>query len=83
MPTFSALRCFVALWLCFTLVVTTIYRSKLVSLLAFPIMEKLPQTFEELVASDYHVAFVRHGDSAYNTLKASTDPVYVTLVRNG
>jgi hypothetical protein len=53
----------------------------MVSLLAFPIMEQIPLTFEELVSSDYQVGFVKHGDSAYNTLKASTDPVYVTLVK--
>jgi hypothetical protein len=54
----------------------------MVSLLAFPIMEKLPETFENLVCSDYQVGFVKHGDSALNTLKASTDPVYVKLVAN-
>ncbi len=53
----------------------------MVSLLAFPIMEQIPLTFEELVSSDYQVGFIKHGDSAYNTLKASTDPVYVTLVK--
>ncbi|OXA46521.1 Glutamate receptor ionotropic, delta-2 [Folsomia candida] len=80
LPRFTPLRCFVALWLFFTLIITTIYRSKMVSLLAFPVLEKLPLTFEQLVASDYQVGFIKHGDSAYNTLKASTDKVYVTLV---
>lgn len=53
----------------------------MVSLLAFPVLEKIPTTFEQLVASDYTVGFIKHGDAAYNTLAASTDPVYVTLVK--
>ncbi|XP_021960591.1 glutamate receptor ionotropic, delta-1 [Folsomia candida] len=82
MPSFTPLRCFVALWLFFTLIITTVYRSKMVSFLAFPVMERLPLTFEQLVASDYEVGFLKHGDSAYNTLKASTDPVYVKLLND-
>jgi hypothetical protein len=54
----------------------------MVSLLAFPVLGKLPQTFNELVESDYKVGFIKHGDSAYNTLKASTDPVYVKLLED-
>jgi hypothetical protein len=54
----------------------------MVSLLAFPIIAQIPLTFEELIATDYQVGFVKHGDSALNTLKASTDPVYVKLVAN-
>ncbi|XP_035714845.1 uncharacterized protein LOC118438509 [Folsomia candida] len=80
LPTFAPLRTFVAIWLFFTLVVTTIYRSKLVSLLAFPLIETLPQTFDDLAYSKYSVGFMKHGDSAYNTLADSTDPVYVKLI---
>jgi hypothetical protein len=80
LPTFTPLRTFVAIWLFFTLVVTTIYRSKLVSLLAFPLIATIPTDFDELAYSSYEVGFMKHGDSAYNTLVASTDPVYVKLV---
>jgi hypothetical protein len=81
LPTSTPLRIFVAIWLFFTLVVTTIYRSKLVSLLAFPLIESLPMTFDQLAYSSYKVGFMKHGDSAYNTLAASTDPVYVKLLK--
>lgn len=57
------------------------HRSKLVSLLAFPVIEQLPITFDELAYSSYDVGFMKHGDSAYNTLAASTDPVYVKLIK--
>jgi hypothetical protein len=54
----------------------------MVSLLAFPILEPVPQRFDQLVATkDYTIGFLRHGDAAYNALKASTDPVYSTLLK--
>ncbi len=80
LPDSQALRSFVALWFFFTMVLTTVYRSKMVTLLAFPVLGELPKTFEQLAFSDYQVGFMKHGDSAYNTLAASTDPVYVKLV---
>jgi hypothetical protein len=81
LPTSTPLRTFVAVWLFFVLVLTTLYRSKLVSLLAFPYIESLPRDFEELAYSSYKVGFMKSGDSAYNTLAASTDPVYVKLLK--
>ncbi len=60
---------------------TSFNRSKMVSILAFPFLEPVPQTFQELVASGYSIGFLKHGDSAYNTLKSSRDPVYVKLVK--
>jgi len=80
LPLSGPLRCFVAFWLFFTLVITSVYRSKLVTLMAFPVMQQIPRTFEELAYSDYKVGFMKHGDSAYNTLAASSDPVYVKLI---
>ncbi|CAL8111617.1 unnamed protein product [Orchesella dallaii] len=80
LPESNPLRCFVALWIFFTMLVTNMYRCKMATLLAFPSVGKVPETFDELAFSDYEVGYVRHGDSAYNTLAASTDPVYVKLV---
>lgn len=74
------LRAFVIMWFFFTLVVANVYRSKMVTFLAFPVLAQLPKSFEELAFSEYQVGFVKYGDSAYNTLAASTDPVYVKLV---
>ncbi|XP_035700587.1 glutamate receptor ionotropic, delta-2-like [Folsomia candida] len=81
-PKFTPLRCFIGLWFCFGIVITTIYKSKMVGLLAFPTLEQVPETFKELVDSEYQVGFPFHGNAAYNTLKASTNPVYVKLVKN-
>lgn len=52
----------------------------MVSLLAFPFYEDLPETFEALADSDFTVGFLREGDSALNFLKGSTHPVFVKLV---
>ncbi len=63
-------------------IIVFVSRSKMVSLLAFPILEPVPQTFDQLVATtDYTIGFLRHGDSAYNAIKASSDPVYSTLLK--
>ncbi|CAL8111654.1 unnamed protein product [Orchesella dallaii] len=80
-PTSSTLRCFFAFWSFFAMIVNTLYRSKLVTLLAFPVLVDVPETFEQLAHSNFKVGFMKHGDSAYNTLAASTDPVYVKLIR--
>ncbi len=54
----------------------------MVSLLAFPVLEPVPQTFDQLVArTDYSIGFLKHGDSAYSTIKASTDKTYSTLFK--
>ncbi|XP_021953135.2 glutamate receptor ionotropic, delta-2 [Folsomia candida] len=80
-PKFAAFRCFVAFWLFFTLIITTIYRSKMVGFLAFPLYESLPQTYRDLAYSNFTLGFVMEGDSALNTFKASRDHVYVKLIK--
>ncbi|OXA53986.1 Glutamate receptor 2 [Folsomia candida] len=82
LPRCTPLRCMAALWLFFTLIITTIYRSKMVSLLAFPLYEDLPESYEDLVNSDYTYAFLREGDSGWDFLRASTHPVFVKFVAN-
>ncbi|CAL8111655.1 unnamed protein product [Orchesella dallaii] len=81
MPVSTSLRCFFAFWLFFTMIINTLYRSKLVALLAFPVLVDIPETFDQLAYSDFKVAFMKHGDSALNTFKASRDPVYVKLYK--
>lgn len=63
------------------MIITTLYRSKLVTLLAFPVLGIIPKTFDQLAFSQFEVGFMRSGDSAYNTFARSTDPVYVNLLR--
>jgi len=76
----GSIRVFFSFWLLFTLVMVNVYRSKLVTLMAFPLFRNVPDSFEELVYSDYQIGFLKDGDAAYNTLAGSTDPVYIKLV---
>lgn len=79
---FVGVRGFLASWLLFAMVITCMYRSKLTSMWTFPVYADIPQTFRDLVTSNYQYGFMKHGDSAYNSLKASNDIVYKTLLRN-
>lgn len=72
-------RVFVTFWLFFTLVVSTAYRSKLVSLLSFPNVEEAPKTFEALAASDYTYALQYLRGAAYALLRTSPNPTYKTI----
>jgi hypothetical protein len=70
------LRIFMAFWLIFTLVTTTAYRSKLVTSIAFPLLEETPKTFEQLSDSNYKIALYYLHGAAYNLLKTSPNPTY-------
>ncbi|OXA46675.1 putative glutamate receptor [Folsomia candida] len=67
---------FVCFWLFFTLVISTAYKSKLVSLLSFPNAEEPPKTFEELASSDYAYALQYLFGAAYVLLQTSPNPTY-------
>jgi len=52
-------KTFLTFWLMFSLVISTVYRSKMVSLLTFPTLEHVPVNFDELAldkdfAVDFH-----------------------------
>jgi hypothetical protein len=72
-------RVFVCFWLFFTLVMSTAYRSKLVSLLSFPNVEIPPQSFEELADSNYNYALQYLRGAAYALLRTSPNPTYTKI----
>jgi hypothetical protein len=55
LPERVPLRIITTVWLAFALVMGTGYRSKLVTALAFPVINKPPETFKELADSGYKV----------------------------
>ncbi|CAG7831402.1 unnamed protein product [Allacma fusca] len=79
LPQGSSVRCFVAFWLLFAIVVSTAYTSKLFAFLVFPIHESAPQTFEELADSDYDVGLRYIGGAGYNSFKTSQTPALKTI----
>ncbi|CAG7817265.1 unnamed protein product, partial [Allacma fusca] len=80
LPHNLVLRTFVTFWLLFALVVTTAYRSQLVPSLAFPYVEKPPQTFDQLTASSsYRWGLYYLAGAAYAAFRSSTNPTYIKI----
>ncbi|CAL8099085.1 unnamed protein product [Orchesella dallaii] len=77
-PTYS-LRLTIVLWLLFSLLMSTAYRSKLTAFLAFPNLERLPQSFEELSDSKYSIGLQYIKGAAYAMLKSSKNPTYMKI----
>lgn len=69
----------VTVWLMFSLIGATLYRAKMVTFMTFPLFEKTPETYEELVEpnSKYEIEFHYFPNIAYNSFKSSTNPVIV------
>lgn len=77
----SPVRTLLAFWFLFALILSTAYRGKLVSLIAFPDLTWVPSTFEDLAGSSYRVGVnvLGKGGAAYSVLSTSKSPVFQTL----
>lgn len=73
----NSVRIFITFWLFFSLLITTAYRSKLVSFLAFPTVDQLPKTFESLADSNhFQIALQYLRGAAYSLIKNSNNPTF-------
>ncbi|CAL8083998.1 unnamed protein product [Orchesella dallaii] len=74
----NSTRTFLAFWLFFALLISATYKSKLVSTLAFPIMDEPPKSFEELARSPPSFGIILQSlrGAAYTILKTSTNPIF-------
>ncbi|CAL8098370.1 unnamed protein product [Orchesella dallaii] len=72
----SSIRTFIAFWLLFAFLISSIYQSKLVSTLAFPIKSELPKTFKELASTSHTFGILLHyaRGAAYSMFKTNTNP---------
>ncbi|CAL8144820.1 unnamed protein product [Orchesella dallaii] len=78
----NSTRMFISFWLIFALLITTAYRSKLVSFLAFPTTDEPPTTFKSLAESnDFGMALQYLHGAAYTLLKTSPNPIFQTIYR--
>ncbi|CAL8072909.1 unnamed protein product [Orchesella dallaii] len=79
----NTVRVTIAFWLIFSLIISTAYRGKLVSLIAFPASTWVPTTFDDLAHSQYRVGVnvLGKGGAAYSVLSTSKSPVYQNLFR--
>ncbi|CAL8097683.1 unnamed protein product [Orchesella dallaii] len=74
----NSTRTFLAFWLFFALLISTAYKSKLVSTLAFPLMDEPPKTFEDLSRTNpsFEIILQYVRGAAYTILKTSTNPIF-------
>jgi len=70
----------VTIWLIFTLVMSTAYKSKLMNSLLFPLLEKIPHNFDELADSDYTLVLQYIRGLGLDRLKASNNPTHHKIV---
>jgi len=76
-----SLRVFVSFFSLFAIVVASAYKSKLMSLLAFPVYTSPPTDFTELSLSQFNTGLYYMKGAAYDLLKTSTNPSYKKIFR--
>ncbi|CAG7690686.1 unnamed protein product [Allacma fusca] len=69
-----SVRTFAGFWSLVGLVISTLYKGKIVGLLAFPHYPTAPQNFDELAASDYSWGLQFYGGLAYDLFRLSSNP---------
>ncbi|CAG7822415.1 unnamed protein product [Allacma fusca] len=65
---------FVGFWSLVGLVMSTLYKGKIVGILAFPNYPAAPRNFDELAASDYSWGLQFYGGPAYDLFRLSSNP---------
>lgn len=77
--TFS--RFLLIIWLFGGLIINSLYNSKIVAMLAIPVYNSVPKTFEELSASGYQWGMDIAGGSLYAYFQSSTSPTFQKMFR--
>lgn len=75
----TPVRTFAAFWLIFQIVITTAYRSKLVSLMTFPVMLEPPETFQKLadgIPNPYNGTLQYNRGALYQIFRTSTSSAF-------
>lgn len=76
-PYSHSARLLLAIWLLAAMILNTLYVSKIVGLLAFPMYQVQPKTFKDLVqAPDYSWGFDHSGGNLFAHFKSSSNPVF-------
>lgn len=74
-------RVLLCTWILCSLVINSLYNSKIVGLLAQPIYENPPRTFEDLAESKYSVGMDIAGGSLYAYFQTSSSPIFQKMFR--
>lgn len=75
----ESMKIVLGFWLLFVMVGATIYRAKMVTFMTFPVFEKSPSTYDDLIKSPYQIEFHYFPNIAYNAFKTSTNPVIMEV----
>ncbi|CAG7722019.1 unnamed protein product [Allacma fusca] len=73
------LRNFCTFWSLMGLIVATLYKGKVVGMLAFPYYPPTPKNFNELGVSDFNWGLQFYGGLAYDLFRLSTNPTFQHL----
>lgn len=74
-------RILLCIWILCSLVINSLYNSKIVGLLAQPVYENPPRTFEDLAESKYSVGMDIAGGSLYAYFQTSTSLIFQKMFR--
>jgi hypothetical protein len=75
----SSLRVFIVVWFLCVLVISTAYKSKMVSFMTFPVLSEVPNSFEQLAKSKFKIDFHYFGNVGYSLFKTSKSPTFVKI----
>ncbi|CAG7815696.1 unnamed protein product [Allacma fusca] len=73
------IRLLAAVWLLASIVFGTAYRAKLTTFRSIPIVEKLPETFQELSESEYKIVLHTVGGLLLASFDSSSNPIFKTI----
>jgi len=80
-PSVNSFRIFLAFWMFFAIIMSTVYKSKIFSTLVTPPETVPPKNLEELVRSEYQWGLDKHGDAAFVALTTSKNPTFQEVSR--
>jgi len=77
-----SLRLFIVFWMLAVVVLSTAYRSKMVSFMTFPVLSKVPQDFEQLAKdSKFKIDFHYFGNVGFVLFTTSKAPSFVAIAK--
>ena len=63
-------------WMFFSIILSNMYKSRLVSVMVSPVHEIVPNSFEELAESDYKIYIQNDGGSLTNSIRSTQSPTF-------
>lgn len=75
-------RIFLSIWIIFSILMCTAYKSKLLAFMAFPNFEKIPRSFKELAQNlDYKINYPLDGGAMFLYFNSTNAPAHIIAIR--